>query len=115
MKPHKGRPRKKVTSNLPCSSSVAPPPPPRQQPDLPPPPPARLFPNYPSPSSTSSTHLPPPSMPKKPFLHRILPLVVVGSAAYMYMGRSKKHVTENDGKFGPEDCSIPAQRTETTS
>ncbi|KAG6534506.1 hypothetical protein ZIOFF_008409 [Zingiber officinale] len=35
-----------------------------------------LFPNYPLPSSTSSTPLPPPSMPRKPFLRRILPLVL---------------------------------------
>ncbi|KAG6538845.1 hypothetical protein ZIOFF_003996 [Zingiber officinale] len=80
-----------------------------------PPPPPRLFPNYPSPSSTSSTPLPPPSMPRKPFLRRILPLVLVGCTAYMYMRTTKNHGTEKEEKFGVEVIPITAQGLETSS
>ncbi|CAL9180768.1 unnamed protein product [Musa hybrid cultivar] len=113
---HKGNSRKKAKIVVPPPSSAPDPSPhsKRSPPPPLPPPPARLFPNYPSPSSTSSTPLPPPSMPRKSFLRRILPLVLVGSAAFAYRATSKKIVTENDGKTGLEFSSLPPQSTETT-
>ncbi|KAM0933533.1 hypothetical protein DsansV1_C35g0229911 [Dioscorea sansibarensis] len=89
-KSHKGK-SKKQQEKGPKASSSNPVHPPPEKPL--PAPPSILFPRY---SPFTSTPLPPPSMPKKRFLRRVLPFLLAATAgAYYYKdGMLKKEAAE---------------------
>ncbi|XP_072960215.1 uncharacterized protein [Typha angustifolia] len=111
-KPSKGKSKKKARINLspsPIPNPSPSPPPPPPPPPLPPPPPG-LFHSYPSANSTSCTPLPPPSMPRKPFLRRIMPLALVGYGVYIFMRTRKRQSDAEQEKVWHEISSAQVEK-----
>ncbi|KAJ6842210.1 WAS/WASL-interacting protein family member 3 [Iris pallida] len=110
----KGKPKRtgpKPYVPLPSWPSSKPAPAPAPAPAAVPPLPRDLFPNY---SATGSTPLPPPSMPRKRFLRRLLPLLAAAATgAYVLLRTQKKEASVTNGEVKMES-NAPSSSIEDT-